>query len=210
MQRCERHDLARGPDGLCVLCARDAAPRSDGRVAIVVALLVVAGVAVAGVLHVRKPSPIAAAPAPSPTIAAVPTETATTAMQAPTSLAPPPPENTPFAPVATAVAAATTVQQPSGPDPIALRVAARNVNIVMYTTTWCPQCRKAKAWLNENDVRFVEHDIEASDSDLAACKKLNPVCSIPTIDIDGEVIVGFGPAHMRAAIDNAARRRLSK
>jgi len=192
-----------------VLCEREAPSRGSSRAPLIVAGLVVAGVAIAGVVHTQRPRP--------QPIAALPTETAATATNvaaAETTALPRelPAAETMYVPpsVYTETVPGAPPQQIAGPDPAALQSAAKQVKVVMYTTTWCPQCKRAKAWLNESSVSYEEHDIEASESDRAACKKLNPVCSIPTIDIDGQVIIGYGPTQMRAAIDNAARRRLAK
>jgi len=34
------------------------------------------------------------------------------------------------------------------------------MNIRIYTTSWCPDCRKAKQFLEENKLAFEEIDIE--------------------------------------------------
>ncbi|MBI2392966.1 MAG: glutaredoxin family protein [Deltaproteobacteria bacterium] len=215
--RCEAHGLAVGPDGSCVLCRRDdASSPTLGRWLVGAALVLVAGVAVAGIVHVRRPRPpppLATSPSPAaqPAIAATaaPTTAVVTAADEPTA----PPGTTATWPGAAttppaATAPATAVAAAPSIDPHALRAAMRSVNIVMYTTTWCPQCKKAKAWMAEQDLSYVEHDVDASESALRDCKKLNPRCSIPTIDIDGEVIIGFGAAHLRWSVDQAARRRM--
>lgn len=184
----------------------------QGAVALGVAGLVLAGISVAGVLHVRALN----APPPLPPIAAVPAESPKVA-PAPTfgdqPGAPrdvPPVEHLGGAPQAAVQQTAAQQTGVAAPfiDPVALKTARRSVNVVMYTTTWCPQCKRAKAWMRENDVYFTEHDIEASESAMRACRKLNPSASIPTIDIDGEAFVGFSAEGLRYAMDKAASRRL--
>lgn len=32
--------------------------------------------------------------------------------------------------------------------------------VVMYSTSWCGYCRKARKYFKANDIKFVEHDIE--------------------------------------------------
>jgi len=39
---------------------------------------------------------------------------------------------------------------------------------------------------------------------------LNPKGGVPTIDIDGEVLIGFGAEHMQEALRRAAERRTRK
>jgi len=62
------------------------------------------------------------------------------------------------------------------------------MNIRIYTTSWCPDCRKAKHFLEENHLAFEEIDIEA---DLRAAKFVkvanNGKRKVPTFDVDGRV-----------------------
>lgn len=63
--------------------------------------------------------------------------------------------------------------------------------IKMYTTTWCPDCRRAKRFLTQHDFSFVEIDIE---QDPAAARYVLGVNGgrriIPTLVFeDGSVLV---------------------
>ena len=62
------------------------------------------------------------------------------------------------------------------------------MNIRIYTTSWCPDCRKAKQFLAENKLAFEEIDI---DEDLRAAKFVktanNGKRKVPTFDVDGRV-----------------------
>lgn len=51
----------------------------------------------------------------------------------------------------------------------------------------------------------MEHDIEQSESAALIMRRLNPKGSIPTIDIDGAVLVGFSPQSIENAITRAAQ-----
>ena len=62
--------------------------------------------------------------------------------------------------------------------------------------------------MDAQGIRYTERDVEASDAAHDACVRLNPRCSVPTIDIDGEVLVGFGAGSIQNAITRAAERRL--
>jgi len=81
------------------------------------------------------------------------------------------------------------------------------VSITMYSTEWCPVCTRARKWLQFNGISFQELDVEKSDSAERAQRLLNPKGGVPTIDIDGEVMIGFGPEHMQDALRRAAERR---
>ena len=88
--------------------------------------------------------------------------------------------------------------------------ALSDVEITMYSTTWCPVCEKARTWLRTNKINYTEHDVEADESANRACKLLNPRCSVPTIDVDGDVLVGFSGQSMGQSIARATQRRLDK
>jgi len=34
--------------------------------------------------------------------------------------------------------------------------------VVMYSTSWCGYCRKARKYFKANDIKYIEHDIERS------------------------------------------------
>jgi glutaredoxin len=84
------------------------------------------------------------------------------------------------------------------------------VDITVYYTSWCPACRAARGYLSERGIRFVEHDVEHDARAKSRQKLLNPRGSIPTIDIEGQVLVGFNPTKIEHAIDHAARQRLAR
>ena len=86
--------------------------------------------------------------------------------------------------------------------------ARRQVGITMYSTTWCGVCTRARAYFNREGIAFVEHDIDANAAARGEYLRLNPRRSVPTIKIDDEVVVGFSPGAVQAAIDRAAKKRV--
>jgi glutaredoxin len=90
----------------------------------------------------------------------------------------------------------------------ALKRARGNVSIVMYSTKWCGVCTEARDYMSEHGIQFVDHDVDASASARAIYERLNPRKSIPTIDVDGEVMVGFSGESLDEMIDDAARKRV--
>ncbi len=54
----------------------------------------------------------------------------------------------------------------------ALGVQAQFKPVVMYTTSHCPYCRQAKAYLARRGIPFREVDIEASSSGEAEYRRL--------------------------------------
>jgi len=58
--------------------------------------------------------------------------------------------------------------------------------ITMYTTVWCPDCRRAKSFLKERGVSFREVNIEEDGSAEAIVIKVNDGKSVvPTFDVGG-------------------------
>ena len=58
--------------------------------------------------------------------------------------------------------------------------------VTMYTTTWCPDCRRAKSFLRESGVDFREVDIEEDPSAEAIVIKANDgKRTVPTLEIGG-------------------------
>ena len=84
------------------------------------------------------------------------------------------------------------------------------VDVIVYYTSWCPACRKLRGYLAQRGIRSTEYDIENDSAAKARQRVLNPRGSIPTVDIEGQVLVGFDPQRIEAAIDRAARARLKR
>lgn len=85
--------------------------------------------------------------------------------------------------------------------------ARQQVDITMYAAKWCGACRRAREWLGERRIAYREIDIDEEPAAQAALRARNPRGSIPTIDIDGQILVGFAPGRIRRAIESAARKR---
>lgn len=94
------------------------------------------------------------------------------------------------------------------PDPKALERARKRVEIRMYSTTWCPACKSARSYMKDHGIAYRELDIDESPSAKATCRRLNPKGSVPTIDVEGEVMVGFSPGHLERLIDDAAQKHV--
>jgi len=58
--------------------------------------------------------------------------------------------------------------------------------ITMYSTTWCPDCRRAKTFLKERGVEFREVDIERDPAaEEIVIKANNGRRKVPTLEIGG-------------------------
>jgi glutaredoxin-like YruB-family protein len=77
--------------------------------------------------------------------------------------------------------------------------------VIVYSTSWCGYCRKAKAWLTKRGVDFVEKDVEkdpAAAEELAqkaAASGVRPQ-GVPVIDVRGTLVLGFDQRALEAAL----------
>ncbi len=73
--------------------------------------------------------------------------------------------------------------------------------ILMYCTPWCPDCRKARTWLKENEIPYVEIDISTNLSAARQVREWGEGYQItPVFDIDGQIIVDFNQAELEKVI----------
>jgi glutaredoxin len=92
-------------------------------------------------------------------------------------------------------------------DAMALATARRNVNITMYSTSWCGVCKRARAYMQQHQISFTELDVEHDAAASARQHALNPGGGVPTIAIDDQVLIGFSPESLESRIDTAAKHR---
>jgi len=231
--RCAAHGLVVGPDGRCVLCRRDsgAPPRGEpGRTRWLMPTLLsaVAAGGVAGALSwalLRDPE----REPPARNVSAA--RTGNALAREPSAAAPrglmaqrPPPAPARPAPVApfpgTAGPSPASGFSAKPPVPAGsalptrqlrrsqVQALLRTVPITLYTTASCPHCSRARQWLRSNAIPFVERDIEKDPANRRAMRALNPRGGVPTIDVDGQILVGFNDRRVGAAIAKSVNRRL--
>lgn len=70
-------------------------------------------------------------------------------------------------------------------------MASVNDEIVMYSTSWCSDCYRAKHFFNEYGINYQEIDIERNPDAVETVMQLNGgYRSVPTIVFpDGDVLV---------------------
>ncbi len=78
--------------------------------------------------------------------------------------------------------------------------------IVIYTTTWCPDCRAAKKFLQAKGLAYEEIDIEKNPAAAEVVMKLNDgMKKVPTLDIEGAIVSGdqFNPSRFEKDLRDA-------
>ncbi|MBI2671414.1 glutaredoxin family protein [Candidatus Woesearchaeota archaeon] len=71
------------------------------------------------------------------------------------------------------------------------------MKIIIYGTETCPWCHKAREFLKDNKIKFVDKDVS---SDQKAAKEMiekSGQQGVPVIDVNGEIIVGFDERELK-------------
>jgi glutaredoxin len=77
------------------------------------------------------------------------------------------------------------------PDPV-INSDLPHGGIVMYCTAWCPDCKRARVWLKERNLEYIEVDIPSTPGAREQVKNWgNGDMVTPTFDIDGTIIIDF-------------------
>lgn len=63
--------------------------------------------------------------------------------------------------------------------------------IKIYSTSWCPSCVKAKKFFDMKGWEYKEINVADKHEDREEVFKVSGQRTVPVIDIDGEIIVGF-------------------
>ncbi len=72
--------------------------------------------------------------------------------------------------------------------------------IIIYTSTGCPYCAKAKAYLRSKGVSFKEINVSENPAAIQEMIRKSGQTGTPVIDIKGNIIVGFDVARIDAAL----------
>ncbi|WP_294341334.1 glutaredoxin domain-containing protein [uncultured Clostridium sp.] len=74
--------------------------------------------------------------------------------------------------------------------------------IKIYSTSWCPACIKAKKFFDMKGWEYTEINVADAHEDREEVMKVSGQRTVPVIDIDGAIIVGFD----KSAIENAMNK----
>jgi len=64
-------------------------------------------------------------------------------------------------------------------------------NVKVYSTPTCPYCIRVKEYLRKHNVVFENFDVLADSKKADEMVKKSGQMSVPVLDIEGEIIVGF-------------------
>jgi glutaredoxin 3 len=73
--------------------------------------------------------------------------------------------------------------------------------VVMYTTQWCPYCKKAREFLTLNNITFDERDIENGSEETKSLYRSLEKEGIPQIIIGNKIFSGFNRAALEQELN---------
>jgi glutaredoxin len=135
-----------------------------------------------------------------------PRETAAAALRAELP-APPKPEAASNAGVVDA-GSTSAAAAPTPPSNSAIQAALKQTRIVMFATSWCPACERARGFLDANGLTRDERDVERDERARAELKRLTGEGSVPVFLVDGELVKGFSEKKMTRVLVASLERRL--
>jgi glutaredoxin len=100
-----------------------------------------------------------------------------------------------------ALAQRTATMQPAGPQAAVAPKPETQPGVVLYCTSWCPDCRRARAYLKDHQIDYVEIDV-GRDREAAARLRgwANGNETTPTFDIHGTIVLNFDTTKLNAAL----------
>ena len=63
--------------------------------------------------------------------------------------------------------------------------------IKIYSTSTCPWCKKAKAYLTEKGIEFESVDVSSDEKAQKEMIDRSGQMGVPVLDIDGKIVIGF-------------------
>ena len=72
--------------------------------------------------------------------------------------------------------------------------------IILYSTKWCPWCKRVRDFLISRKIKFIERDVEKSKKYADEVIKKSKQMGIPITDVDGKIIIGFDEKKLKKAL----------
>ncbi|MBW2241589.1 MAG: glutaredoxin family protein [Deltaproteobacteria bacterium] len=78
--------------------------------------------------------------------------------------------------------------------------SAASQEVVMYSSPGCHACESAARWFDRNDVPYTELNIRSDDAQENLRGRVVRWAT-PTIDIDGQLVIGFDPGRLEELLE---------
>lgn len=72
--------------------------------------------------------------------------------------------------------------------------------VTVYSTPTCPWCVKAKQFLKEHKIKFVDKNVAEDEKARNEMVEKSGQMGVPVLDIKGKVIVGFDVEAIKKAL----------
>ena len=81
--------------------------------------------------------------------------------------------------------------------------------IVLYSTSWCPHCKKAKEYFTKNNIPFINRDVELDQTAMEKLLHKYNSKAVPVIVIGDDTIIlkGFNKQEFEKAIEEYKKKR---
>ncbi len=72
--------------------------------------------------------------------------------------------------------------------------------VIIYTVTGCSKCYSAKEYLKSKNIDFQEYDVRTNREKANEMIEKSGQRSVPVIDIEGTLIIGFKQEEIESAL----------
>jgi glutaredoxin len=199
LRLCPRHGLVAGRDGRCIICRRNDDEGDASRVSrrvlvgLILPIVLACGVLVwKGTSATRRP-PVALRSEPSGTVLARAAPAVPAADEGP-------------APRADDATRAAIHADEERARQRTIEEEMHKVRIRMFVTNTCEMCDVARDWLKKQGLPCSEINVDDGPDALAEMRRITPSQQVPVFDVEGLVLVGFGPNNVLGAVRRAADR----
>jgi len=72
--------------------------------------------------------------------------------------------------------------------------------VIVYSTPTCPFCIRAKQFLKDNNIQFIDYDVGSDPARADEMIKKTAQMGVPVLDIEGEIIIGFDKDKIKEAL----------
>ena len=73
-------------------------------------------------------------------------------------------------------------------------------NVTVYSTNTCPFCIRAKQFLKDNKIEFINIDVSEDQAKAQEMIKKSGQMGVPVIDVDGKIVIGFDKEKIKEAL----------
>jgi len=80
--------------------------------------------------------------------------------------------------------------------------------VVLFSTSWCPHCKRAKAYFTENNIPFINRDVELDSEAMQLLTGRYQSQSVPLIVIgnDEAILRGFDETRFEQAVEKLRKK----